>query len=130
MVDINLVYKSNSNNLKAEDLGNDMPTFTIANAELKQLGNDGSEKIVLSFRETEKELPLNVTNAKSVAELFGDDTERWPGGQIMLFSTSVDFQGTMTKGIRIRPPQPPQQNTGGEQNFDERNPPPAQGRNY
>ena len=47
---------------------------------------DGSKerKIVLAFTRTEKRLPLNKTQAKTLAKLLGDDAEQWAGSTIVL----------------------------------------------
>jgi len=112
MVDMNLIYKSNSEHLKAEDLGNQFYTLTINSADVREFEN-GDRKIVLQFLETEKTLPLNVTNARAIADMYGQDTDQWVRRQIMLFSMMVSFQDKMVPGIRIRAPQQPQGFTSG-----------------
>lgn len=112
MVDINEIYKSNSDNIKAEDIGNNMWTMTIKSADVKEFKDDkkGIErKLVLTFHEWEKSLPLNVTNARAIADLYGHNSNDWVGRQIMLFTMTVDFGGKPTLGIRVRAPAPPQQ---------------------
>lgn len=131
MVDISSIYKSNSEYLNAEDIGQNMWTMTIANAEVKEFQN-GDRKIVLSFDDYDKVMPLNATNARAIGELYTPDTDAWIGKQIMLFTMPVDFQGKMVQAIRIRAPQrqsaPPRrsapQSAGMTRPFDERNPPP------
>lgn len=132
MVDINLIYKSNSDYMKAEDIGTNMWTMTIANADLKEFDN-GDRKIVLQFDDFDKSLPLNVTNARAIADLYGGDTDKWVGRQIMLFTMPVDYQGKMVQAVRVRAPQQQtrpqsrsQQGGGNRQSYDERNPPPRQ----
>lgn len=130
MVDINLIYKSNSDYMKAEDIGTNMWTMTISSAEIKEFDN-GDRKLVLQFDDYDKSLPLNVTNAKAIADLYTPDTDAWVGRQIMLFTMPVDYQGKMVQAVRVRAPQQqsrpqrqqerPQQ---GRASFDERNPPP------
>lgn len=104
MPSIDDVYKSHSDKLKAEELGTRMYTLTIRSVEFVEF-SDTDKKLVLSFTETEKTLPLNVTNARSIAGFLGNDYGMWSGRQIMLFSTPVDFQGRQVLGIRIRAPQ-------------------------
>lgn len=108
MVDINEIYKSNSDYVKAEDIGQNMWTFTIKTADVKNF-DDGTSKIILTFVEWGKSLPLNATNARAIAGLYGHNSNAWPGNRIMLFSTPVDFQGKQTLGIRVRAPMAPQQ---------------------
>lgn len=129
MVDINEVYKSNSAFIKAEDLGDDMPIYTIASADVKNFDN-GDRKIVVEFRETEKSLPLNMTNARAIGEMYGGDTDGWINRRVMLFSMPTDFQGKTVMAVRLR--RPPQQQSQPAQSrpaqnaaqYDERNPPP------
>ena len=47
---------------------------------------DGTKerKIVLAFTRTAKRLPLNKTQAKTLARLLGDDAEQWTGSTIVL----------------------------------------------
>ncbi len=126
MVDINLIYKSNSDYMKAEDIGTNMWTMTIASADLKEFDN-GDRKIVLQFEDFDKSLPLNVTNARAIADLYGGDTDKWSGRQIMLFTMPVDYQGKMVQAVRVRAPQQqtrPQSRSGNGGSFNERNPPP------
>lgn len=108
MVDINEIYKSNSDYLKAEDIGYNMWTVTITGAEVKNF-DDGTRKLALSFADLEKILPLNTTNARAVADLYGHNSEGWIGQQIMLFTMPVDFQGKKVQAIRIRAPMQQQQ---------------------
>lgn len=154
MVDINEVYKSNSNNIKAEDIGDNMWTMTIKSADVEELKNKEGQvdhKIVLTFHEWDKSLPLNITNARAVAGLYGGNTDAWVGKQIMLFTAMVDFQGRPTLGIRVRAPQPTQPRmpgqtqpmpnspqrpldyqaaSGGNPVYSERNPPPPTSNDY
>ncbi len=130
MVDINLIYKNNSDYMKAEDIGTNMWTMTITSADLKEFDN-GDRKIVLQFEDFDKSLPLNVTNARAIADLYGGDTDKWSGRQIMLFTMPVDYQGKMVQAVRVRAPQQqtrPQNNrqqNAGARSFDERSPSPS-----
>lgn len=97
------IYKSDSEYLKAEDIGNAMPTVTIQTVDLKDFGN-GDQKLVLHFIGKEKCLPLNKTNAGTMQALYGDDTDQWCNRQVMLFTMPVDFNGKKTMAIRLRAP--------------------------
>ena len=109
MADVNDIYKSNSDNIKAEDIGNNMWTMTIKTADVKAFDNGAERKIVLTFLEWDKSLPLNVTNARTIASFYGHNSNDWLGRQIMLFTMMVDYQGKQTLGIRVRAPMAPQQ---------------------
>ena len=91
----------NSTNIVSENLNNTM--LTIKSAEVKKLGQgeDAKNKIVLSFNETSKQLALNSTNSKIIAEKYGDDTERWTGKQITLIVVKKNFAGKLVDGIQV-----------------------------
>jgi hypothetical protein len=92
--------------LKAADVVRPI-VFTIERAELETLKNPEGrehEKMVLYFRETEKALPLNVTNWDAVAEICGADSDDWPGGRVELYATKTQMGGRTVDCIRIRPP--------------------------
>jgi hypothetical protein len=88
--------------LKASDIppGKSDVVLTIQGVEMEQLGDD--RKPVVQFRETEKTLVLNKTNAATISGLYGGETNAWNGKKISLFSTQVDFRGSPTMAIRVR----------------------------
>jgi len=98
------IYKSNSDLLKAEDIGHGMPTVTISNVSLKEFDN-GERKLALHFHGKDKIMTLNKTNANAMENLYGPNTDNWLNKQIMLFTMNVDYQGKQTLGLRIRAPQ-------------------------
>jgi len=90
--------------LAAADLDEQDLIVTIAGISQETLGDDA--KWVLYFEDQEKGLVLNKTNTRTIAGLYGDDTDDWIGQQITLYPTWVDFQGKQTEAIRVRPKQP------------------------
>jgi hypothetical protein len=98
-VDINALFPSNF--LKAADLKNQPRTVTIESCTLEQV-SDGEHKPVLHFIGVPKGLVLNKTNSQTLGNAFGYETDHWPGKQIMLFSTPVNFQGRMVDAVRIQ----------------------------
>ena len=137
------VYQSNSEFLRAEDIGANFWTATICNVDLKNF-DDGSRKLFILFNELDKGLVLNKTNSDTIGELYGKNTDGWLGKQVMLFTMPVDYQGKKVQAIRVRAPAPanqqaPQRRTGGgnyaqasgANQYDERNaPPPASAEDY
>lgn len=142
---INDVYQSNSDFLKADDIGSNFWTATIAAVEMKAFDN-GERKLAINFQELDKALLLNMTNARAVSDLYGGDTDHWIGRQVMLFTMPVDYQGKKVNAIRVRGPAPAQnqplqnshqrplnsgsqqsyaQASGGTAAYDDRNPPPV-----
>ncbi len=92
--------------LKAADLDGQDRTVTISSCvkELIGQGVDQEPKPVVYFNGGKKGLILNVTNARAIAEDYGDDTETWPGREIVLLVREVDFKGKLTPAIRVRVP--------------------------
>jgi hypothetical protein len=87
--------------MSADDVTPKGETYTIAAVSQEQIGSD--DRLVVYFEEVEKGLPLNKTNAFTLAEALGDDTLDWTGKQIALFRESTTFQGKRTPCIRARP---------------------------
>ena len=103
MVEISSLYGGNYLNaiaLKSEKLVDKL--LTIGKAEIVELGiTNPKPKVVLSFKETEKGLPLNKTNAKILSEQFGDETDLWINKQIRLRITKRQFQGNIVDAIEV-----------------------------
>jgi hypothetical protein len=111
MPDIKSLYPSKY--LSAADLKGQEVTCQIAKIKMEQM-SDGEEKPVLYFVGAEKAMVLNKTNARTIAQLHGDDYDVWPGKRIILFAVPVEFGGQMTMGVRVKPssgpyPDPPAQ---------------------
>lgn len=99
-----------SNWLASEDLLDRGGTITAVilqcekhtNVEFEQ---GRKEKVVytLKFAKAVKELVLNATNRKTLAELFGRDVSAWKGQKIQMYvDPSVRLMGKTVNGIRIR----------------------------
>lgn len=109
-MDINNVYTSNSNYLKADDLRGRRVDVVISSAEVEKIGGD-SEKIVLSFEGKEKKLVLNITNARMIASLLeSTDTKDWIGREITLRPDKTTYQGDLVDCLRVDGVLPGQQN--------------------
>lgn len=91
--------------LKSEDFKGRDVTLTIAGIKMESIGGDGEkpkEKPVMTFRETDKRLVLNKTNAGVLAKFYGDDTNGWIAQKVTLFVQQVQFRGKWQDGIRVR----------------------------
>lgn len=66
--------------------------------------DDGKKQIVISFKEDDRSLGLNVTNAETLKSLFhSDDSDAWMGKQVELYvDKNVMFGGKKIPAIRIR----------------------------
>ena len=93
--------------LKAEDLeGRPPAVMTITEVTLDEFTDkeSGQKKklLELHFAGTDKTLSCNFANASYISELFGDDTDGWGGGRIVLYHTRVQFGAKMVGAIRVR----------------------------
>lgn len=94
------MYETDSNYLKAEDLGGREVPVTIDGVKVIKL-ND-KDKLFVSFTGKEKGLVLNKTNMAVIGKQYGDDYNSWPGNPIMLYPTTTDFEGRTVDCIRVR----------------------------
>jgi len=88
--------------LKAADLQGREVRVTMANVEMEKIGDDN--KPVLYFKGKDRGVVLNKTNAGTISDSYGDDTEDWFDQPLILFSVMVDFQGKVGPAIRCRVP--------------------------
>ena len=54
-----------------------------------------------------KPMVCNKTNAKTIASLYGRETERWIGQRVTLYATVTEMAGESKPCIRVRPVAPP-----------------------
>lgn len=88
--------------LKAADLQGREVRVTMAHVEREKIGDDA--KPVLYFKGKDKGVVLNKTNAGTISDAYGDDTDDWFDQPLILFSVMVDFQGKVAPAIRCRVP--------------------------
>ena len=88
--------------LKASDLQGREVRVTMQNVEREKIGDD--TKPVLYFKGKDKGVVLNKTNAGTISDSYGDDSEDWFDQPLILFSVMVDFQGKVGPAIRCRVP--------------------------
>lgn len=88
--------------LKAADLQNRDVKVAMSHVEREKIGDDF--KPVLYFKGKEKGVVLNKTNAGTIVDAYGDDTDDWGDQELILFSVMVDFQGKVAPAIRCRVP--------------------------
>lgn len=81
---------------------------TIRKVEVKMIGGaeeEKEEKMTLQFAEVEQGLILNRTNLKTLAGLWGDETENWLGKKIEIYvDEAIAFRGKVVAGLRVRAP--------------------------
>ena len=86
--------------LKSADLQGNVARVKIQSVAVEKLGDD--RKMVMYFAGKEKGMVLNKTNAMTIGDAYGEDTDDWTGREIEVFSMKVEFQGKMVDGLRVR----------------------------
>ena len=99
-MDVNDLFPSRW--IKSDDLAASDLTLTMREVTVEELGPENESMPVLWFADDERGLPLNVTNARSIEELHGSETNLWAGKRITLFRQQVEFAGKQTFGVRVR----------------------------
>jgi hypothetical protein len=117
MPDFRSMYDSNY--LYAFDLKGRDVTVTIKEVKAVKVTNaqkKEQKKPLVTFKESKdaRGLVLCKTNGKSIAAMYGNDTDAWPGKRITLFAAMVDAFGATVEAIRIRPLIPKPSAKGGE----------------
>lgn len=93
----------------AFDLNGKDVAVTISRVEAGVLASAGGRKTkkpIVYFDGKEKGLALNSTNAKTIAAMYGNYTEKWIGKSITLYPTTTQMGGETVECIRIRPSAP------------------------
>lgn len=96
--------------VRAWDLGGKAVTVTIVKVEAGVLDNvkakKKDKKPIVFFKGASKPLALNKTNAKTIAQLYGNDTREWIGKAVTIFPTTTQFGNDVVDCIRIKPAVP------------------------
>lgn len=92
--------------VKTADLRGKPTILVISNCEDEVVGQgrDMESKGVLYFQSAEKGLVLNSTNAYTIGEAYGFETDLWTGKSIELYPTTTEYQGKMVDCLRVRIP--------------------------
>jgi hypothetical protein len=107
MANINALFPTKY--IKAADLNGQDAPLQIAGLTMEEV-DEGEQKPVVRFVNHPQGLVLNKTNALVIAEMYGDDYDRWSGRTITLYATKCDMAGKRVDCIRVRsgmPQQPP-----------------------
>lgn len=93
--------------ISAEELDGKEVIMTIAGIDRDEVYSQSNrakeKKATLSFKETDKKIVLNKTNAKKITEVLGTPhVEKWIGQKITLYPTSVQGFGSNVDAIRIK----------------------------
>jgi len=85
-----------------EDEQTHTAVVTISHVAMEDVGGEGDQKPVLYFKGIDAGLVLNKTNANTLMDLLGKETDDWDGKAVGLFTQEVDFQGKQVLAIRVR----------------------------
>ena len=97
-------------------------TLTIASVRavtLKNRKGEEDEKPVIAFVEANsRPMILNKTNARAIAQMYGDETSNWIGRGITVVRAQVDMAGSTVWALRVQVivapiPAPPAARRGG-----------------
>jgi hypothetical protein len=91
--------------IAAFDLAGKDATITITKVEGRKLKSDRGEQLkpVIWFEGSDKAFIGNKTNTKTIAAMYGNQTEDWIGKQITIYPTTTDVGGETRECIRVRP---------------------------
>jgi hypothetical protein len=113
--------------LKASDLRGQQARVVMEQVTTEDIGQD--RRAILYFKGKQKGLVLNKTNASTIAESYGQNTDGWEGKEITLYPSKTDYQGKRVDCIRLQIDQPrprrpqPTPAAAPAPVHDERNPP-------
>lgn len=98
-----------SPHLEALDLGDEIGAsvvVTVQRVEKKEVGSEKVIKGVVYFEEFGRGLVLNKTNSRTIAGLYGSDTDEWIGQPITIYRSETSFQNKTVPCIRVRDTKP------------------------
>lgn len=83
--------------------------MTISRYGQVPIERDGKQllKPALYLAEADRPCLMNKTNVKRIAELYGPETDNWPGKQIAVYAEVINAFGRTAPAIRIGPPDMP-----------------------
>lgn len=81
----------------------------IEGARVKNQRGEEDAKLVVHLRKWPKPLLCNVTNASTIAKMYGTNTDAWIDKPIAMYVAEINAFGEVRPCIRIRPtiPKPP-----------------------
>ena len=87
--------------LRSEDIKGKTVGVKIRAVELHDFGEREGTKPVVYFEGKDAGLVLNKTRANALRDLYGEETDSWPGQHIVLSTGPVPFEGRMTDSIFV-----------------------------
>lgn len=91
--------------LKSDDLSSKPEEVTMDKVTVREfqdpITKESEEKPLLHFVGVEKTLILNKTNWDRIAEMYGDESDKWKGKKIKLHLEAITAFGKKTDAIRV-----------------------------
>lgn len=90
--------------IKAVELNGKHVTVTIRKLVMEEMalpGKKPEEQPVLFFERSERGLVLNKVNSDVISSFYGDESDYWPGKQIVLYPTTITAFGEEHEVIRV-----------------------------
>ena len=100
--EMNIIDAFPSKYIKASDLQGREVQVTINSVDMATFDNGDESKPCVYFQGKKKGLILNKTNANTIIDIYGPDTDYWHGKQITIFPTQTVFKGATTDCIRVK----------------------------
>jgi hypothetical protein len=92
--------------LGAWDLAGKDVVVTISAVKPGELVGEGGKKArkpILSFEGKKKTMACNITNGRTIAGMYGNDTRAWVGRKITIYPAMTQFGPKEVECIRVRP---------------------------
>lgn len=80
----------------------------ISSVSIQQIKNQNgkNESVPVIQFQNASPMVLNITNARTIAALYGELHENWAGKYIQLFSAEIKVKGEKMTALRVRPKMP------------------------
>lgn len=87
---------------------------TIKSVAKQEIKNQQGERVIVPVARftNGQSMVLNITNAETIASLYGEHHDNWVGHEIQIYATSVSAFGEIKAGLRIRRIIPETEQTG------------------
>lgn len=104
-LDMNIFSTDLFKYIQGDMIGDSQVRLTIAQVTMETISSGGrggtQTKPCLHFREKDKTLILNKTNALTIAERLGPETDRWAGAVVTLSAPIIDAFGKSKRAVRV-----------------------------
>jgi hypothetical protein len=87
-----------------QDIDGKEPTLAIRTVTLEQMGEAHDKKPVIWFIGAKKGVVLNKPMARTIADMYGPETDNWTGKYVTLYTEAVRAFGEDHCAIRAKKP--------------------------